>query len=105
MEAQVAAVELFKGSCIAELIRRAPGSLRGKNLACWCKLCPAHADGKPLGVVCADCAPCHVDLLLTLANPPELIRVRCEWICPGCGAMEVDELAKDEHVCDPPMLD
>ena len=43
--------------------------LRGHDLACWCPLCPAHADGLPLGVVCADCSPCHADLLLSLANP------------------------------------
>lgn len=42
--------------------------LRGKNLACWCRLCPAHADGKPLGVKCKHCDPCHADFLLRLAN-------------------------------------
>lgn len=42
--------------------------LRGKNLACWCRLCEAHKDGKPLGVECAGCAPCHADVLLELAN-------------------------------------
>ena len=42
--------------------------LRGKNLACWCRLCPAHADGKPVGIVCDDCAHCHADVLLELAN-------------------------------------
>ena len=45
--------------------------LRGKDLACWCHLCDAHKDGKPLGVECADCAPCHVDVLLEIANAPE----------------------------------
>ena len=45
--------------------------LRGKNLACWCRLCPAHSEGKPLGVVCTACAPCHADVLLELANAPE----------------------------------
>lgn len=43
--------------------------LRGKALACWCRLCPAHANGKPLGVDCPACAPCHADVLLELANP------------------------------------
>lgn len=43
-------------------------SLRGKNLACWCPLCDAHKDGKPFGVECADCSPCHADVLLKLAN-------------------------------------
>lgn len=42
--------------------------LRGKNLACWCRLCEKHRDGKPLGVECADCAPCHADILLEVAN-------------------------------------
>lgn len=37
--------------------------LRGRDLACWCKLCPKHAAGKPLGEECADCAPCHADVL------------------------------------------
>lgn len=31
--------------------------LRGKNLACWCKI---HVNGKPV--------PCHADVLLSLAN-------------------------------------
>lgn len=43
--------------------------LRGKNLACWCTLCDEHhKDGLPLGVKCDDCAPCHADVLLELAN-------------------------------------
>lgn len=42
--------------------------LRGRDLACWCQLCPAHMDGKPLGTGCDDCAPCHADVLLELAN-------------------------------------
>ncbi len=42
--------------------------LRGKDLACWCHLCEAHKDGKPLGTICSDCAPCHVDVLLEIAN-------------------------------------
>lgn len=38
--------------------------LRGKNLACYCHLCPKHAAaGKPLDEHCPDCAPCHVDVL------------------------------------------
>jgi hypothetical protein len=45
--------------------------LRGKNLACWCKLCPAHADGKPFDVHCDACAPCHTDPLGKIANAPE----------------------------------
>jgi hypothetical protein len=49
-------------------IQRARSELRGKNLACFCRLCPAHADGKPLGVECSDCAGCHSDVLLRWAN-------------------------------------
>jgi hypothetical protein len=48
--------------------------LRGRNLACWCRLCPAHQDGKPFGVACWDCAPCHADTLGVYANQP----FRCE---------------------------
>jgi len=50
-----------------------PGSfepLRGKNLACWCQLCPEHKDGKPLDLACSACDPCHTDVLLDLANRP-----------------------------------
>ena len=43
-------------------------SLAGKNLGCWCALCETHKDGKPLGVHCSACAPCHADVLLLLAN-------------------------------------
>lgn len=42
--------------------------LRGHDLACWCALCPAHTDGKPFDVECADCAPCHADFLLAICN-------------------------------------
>lgn len=45
-------------------------SLRNKNLACWCRLCPAHKDGKPFGLHCEACAPCHSDPLGELANAP-----------------------------------
>ena len=49
------------------LIDAAP--LRGLNLACFCRLCPAHAaTGKPFDVACPDCAPCHVDSLGMKAN-------------------------------------
>lgn len=43
-------------------------ALRGKNLACFCRLCPLHAEGKPLGVECPDCEECHSDVLLRWAN-------------------------------------
>lgn len=42
--------------------------LKDKNLACFCKLCPAHANGKPVGIICKQCAPCHADPLLEVAN-------------------------------------
>lgn len=42
--------------------------LSGLNLACYCRLCPKHEDGRPLGVECTDCEPCHVDILLKVAN-------------------------------------
>lgn len=37
--------------------------LEGRNLACWCRLCAHHKAGKPLAEKCADCAPCHVDVI------------------------------------------
>jgi hypothetical protein len=42
--------------------------LAGKNLACWCRLCSAHRDGKPLGEHCEKCDTCHADVLLEAAN-------------------------------------
>jgi len=42
--------------------------LRGKNLACWCRLCNEHAAGKPLGILCSKCDPCHADVLIEIAN-------------------------------------
>lgn len=42
--------------------------LRGRDLACWCGLCPEHAAGLPLGVHCEHCDPCHADVLLKEAN-------------------------------------
>lgn len=53
---------------------RAREDLRGRDLACWCGLCDAHRDGKPLGVRCEACAPCHADVLLEIANEPEAAR-------------------------------
>jgi hypothetical protein len=43
-------------------------TLRGKNLMCFCRLCDEHKEGRPLGVGCDRCEPCHVDLLLEFAN-------------------------------------
>ena len=52
----------------APKIEDAIAALAGHDLACWCSLCPAHKDGLPFGVNCPDCAPCHADVLLALAN-------------------------------------
>lgn len=52
----------------AEFRRMIRAKLAGHDLACWCRLCDKHADGLPLGEVCADCAPCHADVLLRVAN-------------------------------------
>lgn len=43
-------------------------ALRGRNCMCYCPLCDDHRDGKPLGVECDKCAPCHVDVILEAAN-------------------------------------
>ena len=43
-------------------------SIRGCDLACWCRLCFAHARGRNLGDECAECMPCHADVLLVVAN-------------------------------------
>jgi hypothetical protein len=51
-----------------KMARRDRDQLRGKNLACWCTLCPRHAAGRPFNEPCADCAPCYVDVLLEVAN-------------------------------------
>ena len=45
--------------------------LRGKNIGCWCSLCEKHQDGLPYGEKCTDCAPCHGNFLLDIANMPE----------------------------------
>jgi len=59
---------------MSRLVRSiAADELRGKNLACWCSLCDRHRDGKPMGVKCSDCAPCHADILIERANPD----IRC----------------------------
>lgn len=48
--------------------------LRGRDLACWCRLCPLHAEGKPFRIQCPACDPCHADPLGMTANAP----LRCE---------------------------
>ena len=74
-ESKVDAVSLFASwledaAAYAPTLRPATllAPLRGKHLACWCRLCPTHASGKPLGVQCDTCEPCHADLLLECAN-------------------------------------
>lgn len=52
----------------AGTIARIRDNLRGKNLACWCGLCDRHKSGKPFGEPCAECPPCHAEVLLELAN-------------------------------------
>ena len=52
----------------AKFVKSIVKELRGKNLCCWCRLCFNHAGGKPLGEHCDDCDPCHVDVLLEIAN-------------------------------------
>ena len=42
--------------------------LIGRNLACWCRLCPTHAAGKPFAIQCDACEPCHADVLGIAAN-------------------------------------
>lgn len=48
---------------------RALVELPGRNLACWCPLCPKHQDGRPYNEPCAACGPCHADNWLNVANP------------------------------------
>ena len=57
--------EWFGGNAVIDV---APQYLRGRDLACWCRPCERHADGLPLGETCPDCAPCHADVLLEIAN-------------------------------------
>ena len=42
--------------------------LRGKDLMCYCGLCERHKDGRDGWVICLKCSPCHIDVLLELAN-------------------------------------
>ena len=65
------AARLYAGSAPdnAQLVAAARAQLQGRNLACWCRLCDLHRDGKPVGEECPFCDPCHVDTLLILSNP------------------------------------
>lgn len=68
-DAAAEAVRLYRAELLASGVRRkAARELCGYNAACWCALCPEHAAGKPLGVKCDACAPCHADVLLDIAN-------------------------------------
>ena len=51
-----------------KLIVEAQKLLKGKNLACFCKLCDLHKVGKPMNTQCPYCEPCHADVVLKLAN-------------------------------------
>ena len=67
--AQAWAVELYATRFLTARRRhQAKKDLRGKNLACYCRLCERHKDGLPLGDKCDQCEPCHVDPLLEVAN-------------------------------------
>lgn len=68
IEAVIACYRYFAETWIAITRGRWIEPLRGKNLGCWCRLCEAHRDGKPLDEDCLACAPCHVDPLGKLAN-------------------------------------
>jgi hypothetical protein len=46
--------------------------LAGRNLMCFCTLCPVHTAGKPFGTVCKLCMPCHADVLGEIANGARL---------------------------------
>ncbi len=61
------AVEMFREEALAQAadIR---AQLAGRDLMCHCHLCPDHAEGKPAGVKCEACDPCHADVLLEIAN-------------------------------------
>lgn len=71
-EAAAFAVQAFSAWFMSprnETLReKAKVALRGKSLACYCRLCPEHAAGKPFGVECAACDPCHSDILLEISN-------------------------------------
>lgn len=62
-------IELFKKYDVPKIdLSLLYAELNGKDLACWCRLCAKHKNGKPLDEYCPDCDPCHVDVLGKLAN-------------------------------------
>lgn len=72
------AVARFREWAEAETVEFAPSRharfraelpfLRGRNLGCWCSLCERHRWGRPAAEPCDECRPCHVDVLIELAN-------------------------------------
>jgi hypothetical protein len=69
------AVDHFRAHLLADelpiTVEEVRRELRGKNLACWCKS-----------------SPCHADVLLSIANPK---------LCPTCGeTCQPDDLKCDE---------
>lgn len=69
--AEIALGPLIKAG-VAPALEEITSELRGANLACWCALCARHAKtgGKAFDEQCSNCAPCHCDVLLELANRP-----------------------------------
>lgn len=72
LEARQDAVGAFEedldGGYVPEFVDDVKRELAGKSLCCWCRLCPKHKEGRPWDVECSDCPPCHVDILLRVAN-------------------------------------
>jgi hypothetical protein len=66
--AEATALSLRKFRYHAETHRERYAGLAGMNLGCWCRLCPRHKAGKPLGEPCADCDLCHADVIGELVN-------------------------------------
>jgi hypothetical protein len=64
------AAALYAGSAEDQehLVAAARAELRGRDLACWCRLCDLHRDGLPFGERCPYCDPCHADTLGRIAN-------------------------------------
>ncbi len=65
------AVRMFKETMTYTMREMIRSELAGKNVACFCKLCSKHKNGKPAGVECNDCAWCHGDILLAISNSCE----------------------------------
>jgi hypothetical protein len=60
---------IVNGDCGVPTIDVIQRELRGKTLACWCRVCEKHKKaGLPIGEKCKDCSPCHADVLIEIAN-------------------------------------